>query len=279
MALDNLGDHSQGGTITEGQDTKEDTSNDLDNLIENSQNKPADFVVTAGGTFQLNISGGQGNLDIFRETGLLRLTGSPGAATTIIVADGNKRIAIQNASGQATTINTVSGAAAPVQIANGATKTIHVRGTEFTIIADDATQTGAMLADGSTPASGDHDWLDFQLQRPLLIDYSEGYVLTSPAASVDFDLELGNVFDITMDQATVFTFSNPPASGRVGSFTAIFRQDVTGGRTITLPGSVNWEQLTPPTFSNSGDQIDVVSFLTVDGGTTWFAFLGGLNFG
>lgn len=277
MALPNLGGHSKGGTITEGQDGKEVTSNDLDAVIENSQNLPSDFVVTAGGTFNLNTP--QGNLDIFLETGLLRLTGTPGAPTTIIVPDGNKRIAIENASGQSTTINTVTGAAAPVQIADGATKTIHVRGIEFTIIADDATQTGALLADGSTPASGDHDWVDFQLQRPLLIDYSEGYVVTVPAGTVDFDIELGNVFDITMDQATTFTFSNPPASGRAGSFTAIFRQDATAGRTITLPASVDWEGLTPPTFSNAANQVDIVSFLTIDGGTTWFAFLGGLNFG
>ncbi len=45
MALPNLGGHSKGGTITEGQDTKEVTSNDLDALIDvvgtmdNSQRK------------------------------------------------------------------------------------------------------------------------------------------------------------------------------------------------------------------------------------------------
>ena len=114
MALPNLGGHSQGGTITEGQDTKENTSNLLDALLDNSVNAPDDFSVTAGGTFNLNTP--QDYLDIYLANGLIRLTGSPVAATTIIVPDGNRRIAFANVSSQATTINTVTGASSPVSI-------------------------------------------------------------------------------------------------------------------------------------------------------------------
>ena len=63
MALDNLGAHTDGGTITEGQDDKEDTSNKLDNLLDNSQNGSDDFVVTAGGTHNLNTPAETGNFD------------------------------------------------------------------------------------------------------------------------------------------------------------------------------------------------------------------------
>ncbi len=277
MSLPNLGGHSDGGEITEGQDTKEDTSNDLDGLLDNSQNKPTDFSVTAGGTFNLDTPAG--NLDLFLDSGLIRLTGTPGAATTIIVPDGNKRIAFENVSGQSTTINTVTGAAAPVNIPDGVTKTIHVRGIEFTLVADDSSQTGALLADGSVNASGDFVWADFELKRALLIDYAEGYTTLTPAASVTLDMELGNFFDLTLDQTTTLVFDNPPASGRAGSFTLIVRQDGTGSRLITWPASVDWEAGTAPTLSTPANQIDMLSFITLDGGTIWFGILGGLNFG
>jgi len=277
MTLPNRGAHTDGGSITEGQDTKEDTSNKLDNLIENSQNKSVDFDVTAGGTFNFNTP--QANLDIYLENGLIRLIGSPGAATTIIVPDGNIRVAFENASTQSVTINTVTGAAAPIALPTSSVKTIHVRGAEFTTVADDATQTGALLADGSVNASGDFNWADFQLKRALLIDYAEGYVTLVPAASVTADMELGNFFDLTLDQVTTLVFDNPPASGRAGSFTLIVRQDVTGGRLITWPGSVNWEGAAAPTLSTGANQIDMLSFITINGGTTWFGFLGGKNFG
>lgn len=278
MALPQSGAHSEGGFVTEGQDDKEDESNLLDALLDNELNQPTTLDVTAGGTFNLNTP--QDNLDQFIESSLIRVIGTPGAPVTIIVPDGNKKIAFEAACGQTVNIDTVTGAASPVVISTGATKTMQVRGIEITITADDATQTGALLKDGSTPMTGDQDWVDFELQRPLLTDYAEGFHGPASAATVDLDLaQPANVFDVTMDQDTTLTFSNPPASGRAGSFTLILRQDGTGGWTATFPGGVDWEAGTPPTLSNAIDQIDILSFITVDGGTIWFGFLGGLNFG
>lgn len=278
MALPNLGGHTDGGTITEGQDNKEDTSNALDALLDNSVNDPEDFVVTAGGTFQLNIAGGQPNLDIYLANGLIRLTGSPGAAVTIIVPDGDRRIAFENVSGQSATIDTVSGATPPVSLPTGTAKSLHVRGTEITIIADDSTSTGAFLADGSVPASGDFDWADNELTRALFLDYAEAFTVPTPVASITLDLETGNVFDVTRDQNTTLVFDNPPVSGKAGSFTLILRQDGTGGWTTTMPASVIWEGASEPIFSTTANTVDILSFLTVDGGTTWYGFLGGIDF-
>ena len=278
MTLPNLGGHTDGGTITEGQDDKEDTSNALDALLDNSVNDPEDFVVTAGGTFQLNIAGGQPNLDIYLANGLIRLTGSPGAPVTIIVPDGDRRIAFENVSGQSATVDTVSGATPTVSLPTGSVKTLHVRGVEITTIADDSAATGALQADGSVPATGDFDWVDNELKRALLLDYAEGFTTPAAAGSVTLDLENGNVFDVTRDQNTTLVFSNPPASGKAGSFTLILRQDGTGGWTTTMPASVIWEGGTEPIFSTTAGTVDVLSFLTVDGGTTWYGFLGGLSF-
>lgn len=276
MALDNLGAHTDGGTITEGQDNKEDTSNDLDNLLDNSQNSSADFVVTAGGTF--NFDTPQANLDIYLANGLIRLTGSPGAGITIIVPDTDRRIAFENVCGQVATIDTVAGASLPVNMPTGVANIIQVRGGDITKTADTAVASGALQADGSVTVTGNFDWADQELKRAYLIDYAEALSEPASAAAITLDFELGSVFDVTLDQDTTFTFSNPPASGRAGSFTLILRQDGTGGWTPTWPASVIWNEQSAPSFSDTLNYIDVVSFTTIDGGTTWFGFLGGVNF-
>jgi hypothetical protein len=277
MVLPNRGAHTDGGTVTEGQDDKEVTSNLLDALLDNSQNKTSVLAVGAGGTFNLDTP--QANLDLYLENGLIRLTGSPGAATTIIVPDGNIRVAFENASTQATTIDTVTGATPPVDIASGATKTIHVRGIEITIVADDALETGALKADGSVPATGNFDWVDKKITQAELKDYGETF--TSPssvAGTLTLDLENGNVFDVTLTEDTTYVFSNPPASGSAGSFSLRVVQDGTGGWTSTFPAEVAWAGGIVPSLSVGANDVDWLSFITLDGGSTWDGFLGGLDF-
>lgn len=277
MPLPNLGAHTDGGFITVGQSGKEATSNALDALQDNANNQTTSFVVTAGGTLNLNTP--DANLDQYLESGLIRLTGSPVGGFTLILPDGDKRIAFRNESGQTATIDTVSGATPTQSLPTGTTKTYHVYGVEITIIADDSNATGALLADGTQAATGDFDWADQQITRAELKDYSETKTTPASAATIDLDLTTGNAFEATMTEATTFTFSNPPVSGILGSFTLILKQDSTGGWVPTWPASVDWEVGTAPTFSNAANQIDIVSFFTVDGGTIWYGFLGGLNFG
>ncbi len=276
MPLPQSGAHTDGVFITEGEDDKEDASNLLDALLDNMRNQPTTFDVTAGGTFNLNTPAA--NLDQYLESSLLRIIGTPPSGVTIIVPDGNKNIAFEAACGQTVTIDTVTGAASPVVISTGATKTMQIRGIQITITADDATETGALLHDGSQVVTGDQNFADFELARALLKDYAEAYTAPAAAGTIDLDLELGNTFEAEMDQNTTFTFSNPPATGRAGSFTLILKQDSTGGWLPTWPGSVAWEGGSPPTFSTAIDAIDVVSFFTVNAGSTWFGFPGGKNF-
>lgn len=276
MALPNLGLHTKGGHVTVGQNTKEDTSNDLDDLLDNSQNQTTAFVTTAGGT--LSLATPQANLDLYLDSGLIRLTGTPAGAFTIDVPDGDRKVAFENASGQAATIDTVTGATPTVAIPDGVTKLLQVRGIEITIVSDDASDTGALKADGSVAATGAFNWTDNELGRAELKDYSETKTDPAAAATINLDLENGNVFEVERDQNTTFTFSNPPATGIAGSFTIILKQDSTGGWTTTWPASVIWESGTAPSLSTAANSKDVLSFLTVDAGTTWYGFLGGLAF-
>ena len=90
----------------------------------------------------------------------------------------------------------------------------------------------------------------------------------------DINLALGNVVTATVDtSANTFTFSNPPASGKCGSFTIILTNG--GSQTVNWPGAVDWAGGAAPTLTTSG--VDVLTFTTVDGGTIWYGFLAGAD--
>ena len=83
------------------------------------------------------------------------------------------------------------------------------------------------------------NFADGVVQRPELKDYAETKTALSAAATVDIDLTTGNVFTITPDQNTTFTFSNPSATGKSCAFTLVWTQD-SSDRTIAWPGTVDW---------------------------------------
>lgn len=134
----------------------------------------------------------------------------------------------------------------------------------------------AVTSTSSTPAN----LYDNELRRPELKDYSETVnALGIVTITTDIDLESGNAVTCTMNANITFTFSNPPSTGNQGSFTLILTQDdTTGSRIATWPGTVTWAGGTAPTLSTATDSIDILAFLTVDGGATWLGFNGGLNF-
>ena len=125
--------------------------------------------------------------------------------------------------------------------------------------------------------SGNLAMADKEVQRPVLVDYGEKL---NPIGSIgggtqDIDLTLGNVVTGTVDTSTTtFTFSNPSASGTACSFTLILTNG--GSQTVNWPASVDWPDATAPTLTTSG--VDVLGFLTTNGGTTWYGFPGGIGF-
>ena len=90
----------------------------------------------------------------------------------------------------------------------------------------------------------------------------------------DINLASGNVVTATVNtSANTFTFSNPPASGKCGSFTLILTNG--GSQTVNWPGAVDFAGGTAPTLTTAG--IDVLTFTTVDAGTIWYGFLAGAD--
>ena len=91
------------------------------------------------------------------------------------------------------------------------------------------------------------------------------YEQTAEAVSaLDIDLSTGNYFTKTINANSTFTFSNPPASGTVGSFTLELTH--TSG-TVTWPTSVKFPKDTAPSLTAGKTHLFV--FVTDDGGTRY----------
>lgn len=91
------------------------------------------------------------------------------------------------------------------------------------------------------------------------------YGTTVAMAAADVDLSSGDVFTVTVSADVTFTFYNVP-SGKAATFNMIITNG--GAATVTWPTSVKWASGTAPTLTASG--VDVLTFLTPDGGTTWY---------
>ena len=116
---------------------------------------------------------------------------------------------------------------------------------------------------------------DELLNRPEIKDYSETKTSPSSASNVlTLDIVNGNVFEVTLtENVTTLNFNNPSPTGKACSFTLILIQDSTP-RTVAWPGSVKWDSGTAPTIS-AASAIYILTFVTVNAGTTWYGFLAG----
>jgi hypothetical protein len=140
------------------------------------------------------------------------------------------------------------------------------------------TQITARLPLAGGTMSGETIFADQLVTRPTIKDYAETKTVLSAAATVDIDLEDGNVFTLTADQNTTFTFSNPSPTGKSCSFTLIWTQD-SSDRTIAWPSTVDWAGGSAPDVTSGSGKIDVYTFFTLDAGTIWYGFQAGADMG
>ena len=91
-------------------------------------------------------------------------------------------------------------------------------------------------------------------------------LLSLSGTSVTLDLTSSNNFTHTITANTTFTVSaNSDTTFQLGTLVLTNA----GSYTITWPESFKWADNTPPTLNESG--IDVITFFTIDGGTTYYA--------
>ena len=121
---------------------------------------------------------------------------------------------------------------------------------------------------------------DNLLERPEIKDYSETLASAASSGSTyTIDLELGNVHKVILNTNATFSFVNPPADGKVGSFSLVAIQSEEGGKAATWPAGVLWASGIAPTLTAAPGASDIFTFFTYDGGNQWFGFLAGGSMG
>lgn len=100
---------------------------------------------------------------------------------------------------------------------------------------------------------------------------------TISAGSLTLDLSTASTFFVNLNGSiTTLTISNPQSIG-ASAFTLIFTADGTA-RTVTWGASILWPNATAPTLTSTNGKKDIFSFVTLNGGSTWHGFTGGLTF-
>lgn len=133
--------------------------------------------------------------------------------------------------------------------------------------------TGTKYVFNTAPADRFTNWRGQNLQQPAIMNYSEVVtVLAAGSGARALDLSLGNVFAVTKNGATTWSFTNVNATAnRAVSFTLILTNGGTTTGANTWPASVKWSYAIVPTLTNGG--VDILTFMTVDNGTTWHGML------
>lgn len=150
-----------------------------------------------------------------------------------------------------------------------------------TVIIDDATPTvggtvGDCIKKGATGAVNFENCAGNLLNLKQFTEtYSTATISTNVLA---IDLSLGSVFNVTNNaNITTVTITNA-IPGKTNSFTMVLSANGTG---YTQAGfsTFKFANNTPPTLTTTAGKYDILTFFTNDGGTTWFGFIAGQNFG
>lgn len=112
------------------------------------------------------------------------------------------------------------------------------------------------------------DMQDKVLNRPEVKDYSETVNARGNLTGAQtIDYTLGQVVTGTVTGVLTLSITNPPATGKCGSL--LLELTNPGAFAITWPAGTKWPGGTIPPLTAAG--IDVFTFYTRDGGTTWRA--------
>lgn len=94
--------------------------------------------------------------------------------------------------------------------------------------------------------------------------FSDVINLDNPVSKI-INISLGSCFTKTITSGTVFTITKP-SEGKAACFTLVLTN--AGSYTIGWPSYVKWANDEQPDYTKNG--IDVLTFITVDGGNTWY---------
>ena len=96
---------------------------------------------------------------------------------------------------------------------------------------------------------------------------------TTTTTANTVDLSNSNYFRHVLTGSTSFTFSNAPTSGTGQMFSMLIIQDGVGGRTPSWTNTVYWAGGSAPPATTGANARDLWTFITYDGGTTFWGTL------
>ena len=151
------------------------------------------------------------------------------------------------------------------------TLTYDSNGSDVDVLVSDLAGVGSVPGTGTANTFTDTQTFSVQTVHNGGIDCNGSFEIdgayeqtVEAVAALDIDLSTGNYFTKTINANSTFTFSNPPASGTVGSFTLELTH--TSG-TVTWPASVKFNADTAPTLTTG--KTHLFFFVTDDGGTRY----------
>lgn len=103
---------------------------------------------------------------------------------------------------------------------------------------------------------------------------------TISAGTLTLDLSSSSVFEVShSENITTLTISNPVTSNANGVQAFTLRLVYTAtAYTIAWGASIKWPSATPPTLSAGNGVVDIFTFVSYDGGSSWNGFVGGQNY-
>lgn len=119
---------------------------------------------------------------------------------------------------------------------------------------------------------GTQNFSDGIIQKAEIKDYSETFTNCGTGGDYTFDLEFGNNFQRIVNATSTYVFSNPPTTGKIGSFSLFL---INGGSyTINWPSSIKWPNNSVPVLgANTTSLVDILTFCTLNGGARWYGSL------
>lgn len=212
--LPNLGAHTDGGHIVQSQSQKEVTSNALDDLLDNSNNRPVTVMVSTSSPVVVSADDFTGNVKLK----LVAETGSPGgpeSGFTLQVPATNRVFIVDNTTEKTATVDVSGGANTTVDVATNEVALIQSDGTDFVKVAASLTPYDVGFFVSGVPVFDAVSGL-FTAVRDFTIPESaagsQAYADTPPASG-----ETDKVFDIQKNSASIGSATFPSLSN-TGTF-------------------------------------------------------------
>ena len=172
--------------------------------------------------------------------------------------DGNGAFyTVEVGTGQGTWVNSATTSSAP----GSASSTVQYGVNEY-YIQTNTTITGNLSVGGN-------------VVNPKLQGYTEVVtVQTATSAATIINLAASNIVNLTLNTSTTIGFINTASVNLADSIMIVAKQSATTGTNkITWPSSVKWPNGSAPTLSTSTSSIDVLNFITIDGGASFYGAL------